>query len=1338
MDPQKDSFFPSLRHIFFKDMQNLKSVCKQPLLFPSLKEVFVNNCPEYEKLPFQLTSAPCLEVLQLLGCNKMVEIIGVEELETTNVDPQKDSFFPSLRRIFFKDMQNLKSVCKQPLLFPSLKEVFVNNCPEYEKLPFQLTSAPCLEVLQLLGCNKMVEIIGVEELETTNVDPQKDSFFPSLRRIFFKDMQNLKSVCKQPLLFPSLKEVFVNNCPEYEKLPFQLTSAPCLEVLQLLGCNKMVEIIGVEELETTNVDPQKDSFFPSLRRIFFKDMQNLKSVCKQPLLFPSLKEVIVKNCPKYEKLPFELGSAPCLEVLQLLGCNKMVEIIGVEELETTNVDPQKDSFFHCLICILLENMPNLKSVCKQPLLFPSLKEVIVKNCPKYEKLPFELGSAPCLELLELVQCNKIKEIIGVEELETTNVDPQKNSFFPSLRRILFKDMQNLKSVCKQPLLFPSLKEVIVKNCPEYEKLPFQLTSAPCLEVLQLIQCNKIEEIIGVEELETTNVDPQKDSFFPSLRCIFLENMQNLKSVCKQPLLFPSLKEVIVKNCPKYEKLPFELGSAPCLELLELVQCNKIKEIIGVEELETTNVDPQKDSFFPSLRRIFLENMQNLKSVSRQSLLFPSLKEVIVKNCPEYEKLPFELMSAPCLEVLHLIQCNKIEEIIGVEELETTNVDPQKNSFFPSLRRILFKDMQNLKSVCKQPLLFPSLKEVIVKNCPEYEKLPFQLTSAPCLEVLLLVGCNKMVEIIGVEELETTNVHPQKDSFFPCLIGILLENMQNLKSVCKQPLLFPSLKEVFVSNCPEYEKLPFELGSAPCLEDLQLVQCNKIEEIIGVKELETTNVDPQKDSFFPSLRRIFFKDMQNLKSVCKQPLLFPSLKEVFVNNCPELEKLPFILGSAPCLELLELVQCNKIEKIIGVEELETTNVDPQKDSAFPILRRILFENMQNLKSVCKQPLLFPSLKEVFVNNCPEYEKLPFELISAPCLEVLVLVGCNKIVEIIGVEELETTNVDPQKDSFFHCLICILLENMPNLKSVCKKTLLFPSLEVVIVNNCPEYEKLPFELGSAPCLEYLQLVQCNKMAEIIGVEELETTNVDPQKDSFFRSLRHILFENMQNLKSVCRQRLLFPSLKEVRLHNCPELEKLPFELRNAPCLEFLQLVQCNKMEEIIGVEELETTNVDPQKNSFLPHLREIVLKNMQNLKNICGQPLLFPSLKKVFVKNCPELEKLSFELKSTTCLEILELYECPRMVEIIIVEESKTCNVDPQKDSCFPSLRHISLENMKNLKRICKQPLSFPMLKGVNVRNCPEWEKLPFEHSTSRVLALRRRGLPPRFGLRSMLQ
>ena len=88
-------------------------------------------------------------------------------------------------------------------------------------------------------------------------------------------------------------------------------------------------------------------------------------------------------------LPFELNSATCLETSILKKCGKMVEILVVEESELTKLDAQKHSFSCSLIDIILENMENLKSICGQPLLFPRLNTLQVKNCPKLEKLPLQ-------------------------------------------------------------------------------------------------------------------------------------------------------------------------------------------------------------------------------------------------------------------------------------------------------------------------------------------------------------------------------------------------------------------------------------------------------------------------------------------------------------------------------------------------------------------------------------------------------------------------------------------------------------------------------------------------------------------------------------------------------------------------------------------------------------------------------------------------------------------------------------------------------------------------------------------------------------------------------------
>ena len=76
---------------------------------------------------------------------------------------------------------------------------------------------------------------------------------------------------------------------------------------------------------------------------------------------------------------------------------------------------------------------------------------------------------------------------------------------------------------------------------------------------------------------------------------------------------------------------------------------------------------------------------------------------------------------------------------------------------------------------------------------------------------------------------------------------------------------------------------------------------------------------------------------------------------------------------------------------------------------------------------------------------------------------------------------------------------------------------------------------------------------------------------------------------------------------------------------------------------------------QPHSFFCSLREIHLRNMQNLKSICKKSLWFPALKQVYMENCPNVEKLQLEVNSASGFEILALDECSAKVKIILVKE-----------------------------------------------------------------------------------
>ena len=145
-----------------------------------------------------------------------------------------------------------------------------------------------------------------------------------------------KSICGQPLLFPILKTIQLENCRELEKLPFELNSVTCLETLFLKECTEMVDILALQESLVTSMDRQLDYIFSSLRTITLENMQNLKSICGQPLLITCLKRVVGINCPKLEKPPFELDRATCFENFVVKECTKMVDILPFEASEMTN------------------------------------------------------------------------------------------------------------------------------------------------------------------------------------------------------------------------------------------------------------------------------------------------------------------------------------------------------------------------------------------------------------------------------------------------------------------------------------------------------------------------------------------------------------------------------------------------------------------------------------------------------------------------------------------------------------------------------------------------------------------------------------------------------------------------------------------------------------------------------------------------------------------------------------------------------------------------------------------------------------------------------------------
>ena len=138
--------------------------------------------------------------------------------------------------------------------------------------------------------------------------------------------------------------------------------------------------------------------------------------------FHNLVTVFIHGC-RFLDLTW-LIYAPSLEFLLVRHSHEMEEIIGSDECGDSEIDQQNLSIFSRLVALRLDDLPNLKSIYKQALPFPSLKKIRVSHCPNLRKLPLNSSNATN---------NTLKKIQGGsswwEELEWED-DNLKRTFTP--------------------------------------------------------------------------------------------------------------------------------------------------------------------------------------------------------------------------------------------------------------------------------------------------------------------------------------------------------------------------------------------------------------------------------------------------------------------------------------------------------------------------------------------------------------------------------------------------------------------------------------------------------------------------------------------------------------------------------------------------------------------------------------------------------------------------------------------------------------------------------------------------------------------------------------------
>ncbi|XP_077233053.1 putative disease resistance protein RGA3 [Tasmannia lanceolata] len=301
---------------------------------------------------------------------------------------------------------------------------------------------------------------------------------------------------------------------------------------------------------------------------------------------------------------------------------------------------------------------------------------------------------------------------------------------------------------------------------------------------------------------------------------------------------------------------------------------------------------------------------------------------------------------------------------------------------------------------------------------------------------------------------------------------------------------------------------------------------------------------------------------------------PSLRELYLNRCHELQELPDLL---PVLTKLEIKGCEELytlPRLSSVCHLVLDSCDEELLSSVPYLTSLSsltikdFQSLRSLPHGFLQPLT--ALEELEIKDCDELECWPKEagLQELPSLQHLVIENCAKLESLADCE-----------GGFPITLTSLEINKCPNLKSMPTRLENLTSLKYL-----PIVTQLPFfssESSLPTTIEKLEIFSCLNLKFLPkGMQKLTyLTNLHiqdcPQLHCLFpvddsndyelpTTLGYLTISRCQNFKSLPKGMQKLMSLQLMCITDCPEIVSLP-EDGLPTSLQCLQILGCPKLNE-----------------------------------------------------------------------------------------------------------------------------------------------------------------------------
>ncbi|KAF8035121.1 hypothetical protein BT93_C1225 [Corymbia citriodora subsp. variegata] len=1451
--------FTRLESLFLKNLNNLAKICRGSLSlesFSKLKIVKVDNCGKIKHLfPFSMKRIILqLEEIEISRCCLMQQILTHGETGEDGDEIDNDTKVRScnLCRLTLRNLPKMMSFCKTaddlvdffdeqqvslPWLesltlseLPKLKEIWNSQFPsDVSNLKF-LKVEDCASLMSIFPSNLVIKLQNLEAITIERCQLIRKVFdlegliangdveiLSRLTTLTLSDLPRLEQIwIKNPriaLCFENLRVLKVQGC---ENLRFIFSSSMAkalqqIKEIKIVRCKLLKEIIDMQEEELEKAASMDTTEFPLLSSLSLEELPNLRTFSHgtHRIHCPILTRLRISGCPKMMTISSFKGKQQTITAnagLQqaLGGVNSSLSLPILFDHNILFPSLEELTIVSCGLMKIWHNELSEES-------FRKMASITIRDCENLSHIfPSSIIEVfQSLKMIEVVNCTSLESLM--EQVAVNTKKRPKNLVFLDLNEVKLWDLPRMDALVtsgSQPTLnLPSLTTVSLRNCPSLRYLFTYDTSRTLdkLEMLDVSDCNKMQEVVAMEESEEQKLKEVKFSRFHTLKLCSLHNLISFSS----------------GSCA------FEF---PSLTNLSILECTELKAFImrlPASRVETTNEGTASSDesphslfdekvLFPSLEELKLSSMRQLKGIWHNKLhgqSFCKLASLTVELCENLSHIfPSNSMDRlQSLSKIEVVGCPSLEALF--EPVGLSSEKRQKPLELSALKKMKLLNLPKLtdilKSDCEVTLTFPSLMEVNVRRCHSLSYL-FSRTTAKTLHELVVLDvsyCNNLRGIIVMEEgkgktVETfefchliklklgdlkslicfssencagDGIHPLFDEklAFPKLEELHIEGVQQeelwnnkilVESFCclkvlkvKQCLnlvnVIPSfmserllhyMESLTVEECPCLRNL-FTMSMAPSLGLLQylgLGGCGEMEYIVTKEEEATDKI------VIPRLVTLYLHNMPKLRSFCQGKHIseWPSLKEFTIEDCKAVK---VILGDASCrklegsgpthqlLLLVEKVEFHSMElmKISYMDNMEKIWLDELASTAFSKLKKLIVEHCEKLSSIFSSntilwsghpcgTLTFERLLCLKVENCKSLKSLfPVSIAKSMIqLEELSVKDC-RLEEIIREEDGVGTNAG---DLFFPRLTSLKLMELSELRSFYRNshTLTWPLLKTLLVRHCGKMKTFSVACGFQSCqgttTDENQLALFSFEKVIPNLEVLSLTRED-----VMMLPQHYIFGNLTMLVLGCYhdENIAFPS--DFLLHGFPNLEVL--------------LVYSSSFKEIFSEDALRHGGVTPcggltdmeKPLKSLGNLKRLLLVKLRNLRGAWKDGSLMVEILKqieeLSLSQCPSLSIIfpssaSFqrltELYVHECAGLIHMGTCSAMTSMALLtrltlrdcgamEDVVTDDGDGAKEIPLPKLKWLILDRLPSLESFSQAncAFSFPSLEHIIITKCP---------------------------------